>query len=65
MITATNQPVDVGTSEEGVGGTESGGGSDEGTESGGGSDEGTESGGGSDEGTESGGGSDEEDGLEG
>ena len=53
-VTVTNQPIDVGTAEEGGGGTESGGGSDEGTESGGGSDEGTESGGGSDEGTESG-----------
>ena len=50
-VTVTNQPIDVGTAEEGGGGTESGGGSDEGTESGGGSDEGTESGGGSDEGT--------------
>ena len=40
MVTVTNQPVDAGTSEEGNGGTESGGGSDEGTESGGGSDEG-------------------------
>ena len=51
-VTVTNQPIDAGTAEEGGGGTESGGGSDEGTESGGGSDEGTESGGGSDEGTE-------------
>ena len=33
MITVTNQPIDVGTAEEGAGGTESGG-SDEGTESG-------------------------------
>jgi hypothetical protein len=49
MITVTNQPVDVGTSEEGDVGTESGSGSDEGTESGSGSDEGTESGSGSDE----------------
>jgi hypothetical protein len=39
IITVTNQPVDVGTSEEGDGGTESGSGSDEGTESGSGSDE--------------------------
>jgi len=36
-VTVTNQPVEVGTAEEGDGGTESGGGdSDEGTESGGG-----------------------------
>jgi hypothetical protein len=39
MITVTNQPVDVGTSEGEDGGTESGSGSDEGTESGSGSDE--------------------------
>jgi hypothetical protein len=62
-VTVTNQPIDVGTAEEGDGGTESGGGgSDEGTETGGGgSDEGTETGGGgSDEGTESGGGGSDE-----
>jgi hypothetical protein len=58
-VTVTNQPVDVGTAQEGDGGTETGGGggSDEGTETGGGggSDEGTETGGGgSDEGTETG-----------
>ena len=41
-VTVTNQPIDVGTADEGDGGTETGGGSDEGTESGGGSDEGTE-----------------------
>jgi hypothetical protein len=58
-VTVTNQPVVAGTSEEGDGGTESGGGTDEGTESGDGSDEGTESGDGSDEVTESGDGSDE------
>jgi hypothetical protein len=55
-VTVTNQPVDVGTAEEGGGGTGSGGPSDEGSESSGGpSDEGSESsGGGSDEGSESG-----------
>ena len=38
-VTVTNQPVVAGTSEEGDGGTESGGGSDEVTESGDGSNE--------------------------